>query len=31
MVTHDPLAARSARRVLLLDKGCFTERERAAA
>lgn len=31
MVTHDPLAARSARRVLLLDKGCFTQVERAAA
>ena len=30
MVTHDPAAARFARRTLHLDKGCFVERELAA-
>ncbi len=30
MVTHDPAAARFARRILHLDKGCFVERERLA-
>ena len=30
MVTHDPQAARSARRTLHLDKGCFVEEKRAA-
>ena len=30
MVTHDPAAARYAKRTLHLDKGCFVERELAA-
>ena len=30
MVTHDPVAARYARRTLHLDKGCFAEQELAA-
>jgi putative ABC transport system ATP-binding protein len=30
MVTHDPQAARSARRTLHLDKGLFVEEKRAA-
>ncbi|TIP66666.1 MAG: ABC transporter ATP-binding protein, partial [Mesorhizobium sp.] len=31
MVTHDPQAARSAKRTLHLDKGQFVEEKRAAS